>query len=162
MTRISLPSRSPGHRISIVAVGLLALLTAACGGGYQEPTTQPAQLSFGVDMAERGLWNEALFRFEQARRMAPGDARVLNNIAVAHEALGQFDEALEAYREALRVDRSNQNVRQNYSRFVEFYLQGKLHLDDMISRRIKLEDVNDAMKELEKGEVARSVIMFDH
>jgi S-(hydroxymethyl)glutathione dehydrogenase/alcohol dehydrogenase len=46
-------------------------------------------------------------------------------------------------------------------RFVDFYLQGKLHLDDMISGRIKLEDVNDAMAALETGEVARSVIMFD-
>jgi S-(hydroxymethyl)glutathione dehydrogenase/alcohol dehydrogenase len=46
-------------------------------------------------------------------------------------------------------------------RFVDFYLQGKLHLDDMISRRIKLEDVNDALGALESGEVARSVIVFD-
>ena len=46
-------------------------------------------------------------------------------------------------------------------RFVDFYLQGRLHLDDMISRRIKLEDVNDGMAALETGEVARSVIMFD-
>jgi len=46
-------------------------------------------------------------------------------------------------------------------RFVDFYLQGKLHLDDMISRRIKLEDVNEGMAALETGEVARSVIMFD-
>ena len=46
-------------------------------------------------------------------------------------------------------------------RFVDFYLQGKLHLDDMISRRIRLEDVNDALAALETGEVARSVIMFD-
>lgn len=46
-------------------------------------------------------------------------------------------------------------------RFVDFYLQGKLHLDDMISRRIQLEDINEAMAELEKGELARSVIMFD-
>ncbi len=46
-------------------------------------------------------------------------------------------------------------------RFVDFYLQGKLHLDDMISGRIKLEDVNDAMEALKLGEVARSVIMFD-
>ncbi len=46
-------------------------------------------------------------------------------------------------------------------RFVDFYLQGKLHLDDMISRRIKLKDVNDAFKALETGEVARSVIMFN-
>jgi S-(hydroxymethyl)glutathione dehydrogenase/alcohol dehydrogenase len=46
-------------------------------------------------------------------------------------------------------------------RFVDFYLQGKLHLDDMISRRIKLKDVNDAFKALGTGEVARSVIMFN-
>ena len=46
-------------------------------------------------------------------------------------------------------------------RFVDFYLQGKLHLDDMISRRIKLKDVNEAFKALETGEVARSVIMFN-
>jgi S-(hydroxymethyl)glutathione dehydrogenase/alcohol dehydrogenase len=46
-------------------------------------------------------------------------------------------------------------------RFVDFYLAGKLHLDDMISGRIKLNDVNDAMNALYKGEVARSVIMFD-
>jgi len=46
-------------------------------------------------------------------------------------------------------------------RFVDFYLQGKLHLDDMISSRIKLEDINDAFAVLETGEVARSVIMFD-
>ena len=46
-------------------------------------------------------------------------------------------------------------------RFVDFYLNGKLHLDDMISRRIKLKDVNDAMNALKTGEVARSVIMFD-
>lgn len=46
-------------------------------------------------------------------------------------------------------------------RFVDFYLSGKLHLDDMISRRIKLEDVNDGLNALQKGEVARSVIMFE-
>ena len=46
-------------------------------------------------------------------------------------------------------------------RFVDFYLQGKLHLDDMISSRIALGDVTDALLALEKGEVARSVITFD-
>lgn len=46
-------------------------------------------------------------------------------------------------------------------RFVEFYLGGKLHLDDMISRHIKLEDVNEAFDALKTGEEARHVIMFD-
>jgi len=46
-------------------------------------------------------------------------------------------------------------------RFVDFYLQGRLHLDDLVSARIKLADINEGMAALETGEVARSVIMFD-
>ena len=36
-------------------------------------------------------------------------------------------------------------------RFVELYLQGKLHLDDLVSRHIKLADINDGMAALENG-----------
>ncbi len=46
-------------------------------------------------------------------------------------------------------------------RFVDLYLQGRLHLDDLISGHIRLEDVNDALLALETGEVARNVILFD-
>ena len=46
-------------------------------------------------------------------------------------------------------------------RFVEFYLQGRLHLDEMISKRVGLADVTDALLDLNTGEVARSVIEFD-
>ena len=45
--------------------------------------------------------------------------------------------------------------------YVDFYLDGRLKLDAMISRRIRLEDVNDAFAEMKRGEVARSVITFD-
>ena len=45
-------------------------------------------------------------------------------------------------------------------RFVDFYLAGKLHLDLMISRRIRLDEINEALAELERGELARSVITF--
>ena len=46
-------------------------------------------------------------------------------------------------------------------RLVDFYMSGKLKLDHMISRRIKLNQVNEALDELKRGETARSVIMFD-
>lgn len=46
-------------------------------------------------------------------------------------------------------------------RFVDFYLQGRLHLDDLVSSRIKLSDINEGMAALETGEIARSVIIFD-
>lgn len=46
-------------------------------------------------------------------------------------------------------------------RFVDFYMSGKLKLDDMVSRRIKLDQVNEAFTEMKAGNVARSVIVFD-
>lgn len=46
-------------------------------------------------------------------------------------------------------------------RFVDFYLAGKLDLDALISRRMPLENINDAFDELRRGELARSVILFD-
>ena len=72
-------------------------------------------------MAQRGLWSEALFRFRQAQAQRPDDPRVLNNMAIAHEALGQFELALQHYQDALKADPNNRDLRRNYSRFVEFY-----------------------------------------
>ena len=46
-------------------------------------------------------------------------------------------------------------------RFVDFYLADKLHLDDMISGHMSLQDINSGFKALETGEVARNIIMFD-
>ncbi len=45
--------------------------------------------------------------------------------------------------------------------YLDFYMQGRLKLDEMISRRGKLEDVNDAFRAMKAGEDARTVLMFD-
>ena len=46
-------------------------------------------------------------------------------------------------------------------RYIDFYLQGRLNLDDMISKRARLENVNEAFASMKSGEVARTVLMFD-
>jgi S-(hydroxymethyl)glutathione dehydrogenase/alcohol dehydrogenase len=46
-------------------------------------------------------------------------------------------------------------------RYIDFYLQGRLHLDEMITRRGRLEDVNEAFRAMKAGEVARTVLTFD-
>ena len=46
-------------------------------------------------------------------------------------------------------------------RLVDMYMSGKLKLDEMISQRIKLEQVNEGFDDMKKGGLARSVIMFD-
>lgn len=46
-------------------------------------------------------------------------------------------------------------------RYIELYLQGRLKLDEMISRKGRLEDVNEAFRAMKAGEVARTVLTFD-
>ncbi|HVN88518.1 MAG TPA: Zn-dependent alcohol dehydrogenase [Candidatus Binataceae bacterium] len=46
-------------------------------------------------------------------------------------------------------------------RYLDYYQQGRLNLDDLISRRGKLEDVNEAFRAMKAGEVARTVLMFE-
>jgi S-(hydroxymethyl)glutathione dehydrogenase / alcohol dehydrogenase len=45
-------------------------------------------------------------------------------------------------------------------RLVEFYMQGRLKLSEMISGRLALEQINEGFEALKKGGVARNVIMF--
>lgn len=46
-------------------------------------------------------------------------------------------------------------------RYVDMYLAGKLKLDELVSARIGLGDINEAFETLRSGELARSVIIFD-
>jgi S-(hydroxymethyl)glutathione dehydrogenase/alcohol dehydrogenase len=45
--------------------------------------------------------------------------------------------------------------------YLEFYRQGRLKLDEMVSRRGRLDDINEAFRAMKAGEVARSVLTFD-
>ncbi len=46
-------------------------------------------------------------------------------------------------------------------KYIDFYLDGRLRLDEMISSRLPLDDVNNAFEMMRKGEAARQVIVFD-
>jgi Tfp pilus assembly protein PilF len=110
--------RKPPAILSVLLSAALFLPATAFAAGAQ---SADAQIDFGIDMAKRGLWNEALFRFQAAQQLEPGSFRVWNNLAVAYEATGQFEQALDAYQHALRMEPSNRELRRNYSRFIEFY-----------------------------------------
>jgi len=101
-----------------------ALLVAACShrANLERPSTQD---NFGVQMARMNLWREAMFRFQRAVQINPQDAMAHNNLAVACEANGDFEKARKEYLEALKLDRSNQYIQKNYSRYVEFLSRNK-------------------------------------
>lgn len=79
------------------------------------------QMSYGVQMAQRGLWAEALFRFQQAARLEPQSGRAFGNLAVAYEALGKFAEAKAAYEKAVLLDPASPDLKRNQARFLEFF-----------------------------------------
>lgn len=105
-------------------ISCLLLFALACS---HNPSMENSatQDRFGVRMARMNLWREAMFRFKRAVQLDPASAMAHNNLAVAYEANGDFENALMEYREALRLDRSNQYIQKNYSRFVEFTSRNK-------------------------------------
>jgi len=63
-----------------------------------------------------------------------------------------------------RIQGSNMGsnrFRVDMPRYVDFYLAGRLHLDRMISSRIRLDQINRGFDDLRSGSFARSVITFD-
>ncbi len=52
------------------------------------------------------------------------------------------------------------NVRVDFPRLLRLWKYGKLDLEGMISRRMPLEDVNEAFRAMQAGEVIRSVLEF--
>ena len=103
----------------LLAIGA-AILQAACSS-YSATEKPSSQIAFGAEVARKGHWREALFRFEQALKMDPNNARAHNNLAVSLEATGDYARALAEYKKALDLAPSDNYIRRNYARFAEFY-----------------------------------------
>jgi Flp pilus assembly protein TadD len=78
-----------------------------------------AHVEFGISVAQRGLWREAIYRWERAVEIDPTYAAAFNDLAIAYEHEGQLDKARKAYEKALELDPNNTQIRQNYELFKE-------------------------------------------
>jgi Flp pilus assembly protein TadD len=78
-----------------------------------------AQVEFGIEVAQRGLWQEAMYRWQRAVDIDPTYAPAWNNLGIAFEHEGRFDEAREAYETALDLEPNNLYIEQNYDLFLE-------------------------------------------
>ena len=107
-------------RLAVVTI-VPMLLLLGCASGGSTGASLDDEMGSGVKAAGKGYWQEALFRFERASKLAPDDAEVLNNLAVALEVAGRYEEALVTYKKALEKAPSNSALKKNYSRFAEFY-----------------------------------------
>ena len=78
-----------------------------------------AQVNFGINVAQRGLWREAIYRWEKAVELDPTYAAAFNDLAIAYEHEGQLDKARKAYEKALELDPNNTEIKQNFELFKE-------------------------------------------
>jgi Tfp pilus assembly protein PilF len=103
-------------------LSVVVLLTALSGVAYADARSDAkAQVEFGIAVAQRGLWKEAIYRWERATQIDPTYAAGFNNLAVAFEHEGMLDKAAEAYERALKLEPNNVLVRQNFELFKEIH-----------------------------------------
>ena len=100
---------------------LLALLLATAAVPLAADAREDAkkQVEFGISVAQRGLWREAIYRWERAAQIDPSYAPAHNNLAIAYEHEGELEKARQAYEKALELQPNNAYIRQNYELFKE-------------------------------------------
>ena len=106
----------------VAALAVLAVFFAgAAVAGNPASKEAAADMEWGYKAGRHGYWQEALMRFLHANELTPDQPRILNNVAVAQEANGLYEEALLTYQEGLAIAPNNDALRRNYMRFQEFY-----------------------------------------
>ena len=104
-------------RRSVVVALLTALPAAPAYADARGDARQ--QVEFGIAVAQKGLWREAIFRWQRATELDPTYAQAFNNLAIAWEHEGDLTKAREAYEKALRLEPNNPLIKQNYELFKE-------------------------------------------
>jgi len=84
-----------------------------------------SDFSFANKLAEDGLWKEAYYRWNKVLEAGRKDAVIYNNMAIALEEMGKFDEAEKTYQKALELAPNNQTIKTNYDRMKKFLKKEK-------------------------------------
>ena len=103
----------------LISFSVVILIAASAVAHAQDRDKSREQIEFGIKVAQIGLWNEALYRWEKATQLDPTYAAAWNNLAIAYEHEGKFDDAKKAYEKALQLEPKNLMIRQNYDLFKE-------------------------------------------
>ena len=103
-------------RILLVA---LFLASAAAPAAADARSDAKKLVEFGIRVALRGLWREAIYRWVRATQIDPTYAAALNNLAIAYEHEGDLEKARAAYEKAVAIEPNNTFIQQNYELFKE-------------------------------------------
>ena len=99
----------------------LIVLLALCAPASASDARSEAKkhVDFGIVVAQKGLWREAIMQWERATEIDPTYAAAFNNLAIAYEHEGDLDKARVAYDKALAIEPNNSYIKQNNELFKE-------------------------------------------
>jgi len=103
----------------VVVLFLLGAASAAPLAAADARADAKKQVEFGIAVAQKGLWREAIYRWERAVQIDPKYAEALNDLAIAYEHEGDLEKARMAYEKALGIQPDNAQIKQNYELFKE-------------------------------------------
>ena len=106
-------------RSRVLIVALLLTVTAAAPRAADARAEAKKQVEFGITVAQKGLWREAIYRWQRAVEIDPTYAAAHNDLAIGYEHEGELDKARAAYEKALQLEPTNASIKQNYELFKE-------------------------------------------
>ncbi len=104
-------------RTLLVLSVLCATPVASMQAGARDEARR--HVAFGIEVAGRGLWREAIYRWQRAIEIDPTYAEALNNLGIAYEHEGDLEKARTSYEKAVALAPTNQTIKQNYEQFKE-------------------------------------------
>jgi Flp pilus assembly protein TadD len=113
----------PEMRANLRLFGSLAAAGILLAGGCTAPRTMD-QMKIGLWASSQKLWDEAIFRWQRVLESKPNSAAAHNNLAVAYETKGLWEDARREYEAALKIDPQNSLIQSNFSQFKQ-NLEGK-------------------------------------
>ncbi|MFA9452550.1 MAG: tetratricopeptide repeat protein [Candidatus Aminicenantaceae bacterium] len=99
------------------------------------------QMMFGIQAAQSRMWDEAIFRWLKVLEQDPDSAAAHNNLGVAYERAGLWQDAEREYQQALALAPDNQYVQANFKNF-----QANLDQIEQIQRPEKKEKKDAEIK----------------
>jgi S-(hydroxymethyl)glutathione dehydrogenase/alcohol dehydrogenase len=114
----------------------------------------------GVDYAFEAVGNPTLARLALESTTVGGTATIVG-IMPSDSTIEFPSAALRGEKKIQTCGMGSNRFRFDIPRYLRFYETGQLLLDEMVSKRGSLEDINDAFRAMKAGEVARTVLTFD-
>ena len=114
----------------------------------------------GADYVFEAAGQAKTFRLAVEAVRPGGDVVWLGKVNVDQEVSFRWG-SLMGERRIVRSSYGDARPRRDFPWIAREYLEGRLKLDELITRRIGLEEINDGFASLARGEGIRTVIMLD-